>query len=124
LDVAYVCYGVEVFSGVLQVFQTYVANVSSRYCKSRYDAAHVAMGSTCHIRLLQLLGRRRASADGPRVHARGKRRGHERFLRVGCEACAERVVWAGMHGPRMSVRIKVQHRKRSMGIQAVVGATR
>jgi uncharacterized integral membrane protein len=33
----------KVFSSVLQVFQTYVANVSSGCCKSRSDGAHVVM---------------------------------------------------------------------------------
>jgi hypothetical protein len=44
------------FPGVLQVFQTYIANVSSGCCKSRASVAHVAMGSACRSHLLQLLG--------------------------------------------------------------------
>jgi hypothetical protein len=52
------------FSGVLQVFQlfrTYVVSVSC--CKSRSSIAHAVIGPTCHSRLLQLLGRRRADTD-------------------------------------------------------------
>jgi hypothetical protein len=34
----------KVFLGVLQMFQTYIASVSSDYCKSKSGVAHVAMG--------------------------------------------------------------------------------
>jgi hypothetical protein len=47
LDVACVYNGFQVFLGVLQVFQlfrTYVASVSSAYCKSRSGVTHVALG--------------------------------------------------------------------------------
>ena len=47
------------FRRILQVFQlfwTYVASISSRCCKNRYDVAHVVVGPTCRSRLLQLLG--------------------------------------------------------------------
>jgi hypothetical protein len=47
LDVACVCNGFQVFSGILQVFQlfrTYVTSVSSGYCKSRSGVKHVALG--------------------------------------------------------------------------------
>jgi hypothetical protein len=41
---------------VFRLFQTYVASVSSRCCKSRSGVAYIATGPTCHGRLLQLLG--------------------------------------------------------------------
>ena len=43
---------------VFQLFRTYVASISSRCCKSRYDVVHVAVGPTCRSCLLQLLGLR------------------------------------------------------------------
>ena len=49
LYVAYACNDFQVFLGVLQVFhlfRTHVANISSRYYKSRSDVAHIAM----HVR--------------------------------------------------------------------------
>ena len=68
----YTCF--QVFSGVLQVFQIYVANVSaiSNVCckcfiwmlQSRSGVAHVLMGPTCRIRSPLLLGRRRGSLCG------------------------------------------------------------
>jgi hypothetical protein len=64
---------------VFQLFQLYITGVSSECCKIRYDIAQIAMG----IHLPQLLGRRRAGADGPRVHARRKRRECERSPRAG-----------------------------------------
>jgi hypothetical protein len=65
----------QVFSGVSQMFQTYVVSVSSVFglmlqlclsgcCKSRSGVAHVAMGPTCCTRLLQLLGHHRGSLRG------------------------------------------------------------
>jgi uncharacterized membrane protein len=60
-----VCYGYDVFCKcfrhMLQVFyllRMYVASVSFKYCKSRYDVADVATGPVCCNRLLQLLGHR------------------------------------------------------------------
>jgi hypothetical protein len=65
----------QVFSCVLQVFQiyvckcfsfwTYVASVSSEYCKSKSGVAHVAMEPTYHNHPLQLLGRHRVSSCEP-----------------------------------------------------------
>ena len=60
---------------VIQLFRMYVANISSRCCKSRSGVAHVAMGPTSRSRLLQLLRRRRAGADGPSCMHVGSRAG-------------------------------------------------
>jgi len=38
------------------LFRTYIANVSSRYCKVDLGVAHGAVGPICSSRLLQLLG--------------------------------------------------------------------
>ena len=40
---------------VFQLFWTYVANVSSRLCKSRSCVTHVAVDPICNNRLLQPL---------------------------------------------------------------------
>jgi hypothetical protein len=58
---------------VFQLFRTYIVSVSSGCYKTRSGVVHVALGPSCCNCLLQLLGRRRS-----RVHAHGKRRGHER----------------------------------------------
>ena len=50
LNVAYICNGFQVFSGVL--FRTYVASVSSKYRKSRSDVALVAMEPSFDSHLL------------------------------------------------------------------------
>ena len=63
--ICYICFAMatHVFSlcfrcmlQVFQLFQTYVASVSPRCCKSRYGVAHVVVDPICISRLLQLLG--------------------------------------------------------------------
>jgi hypothetical protein len=62
LSVSGVCkYFIRMFQG-FQLFRMYVTIVSFGCCKRRSGIAHVAMGLTCHSRLLQLLGRRRGSS--------------------------------------------------------------
>ena len=82
LDVAYVfAMATHVFSWsfrrMLQVFQlfwTYVANVFSGYCKSRYGVTYVVERPICNSRLLQLLGVDGERAAGVRNHAGRKSR--------------------------------------------------
>ena len=45
---------------MFHLFYTYVANVSSGYCKSRFDVAHVVVEPTCRSHLLAAAGLRHA----------------------------------------------------------------
>jgi hypothetical protein len=85
LDIACVCDGFQVFSGVLQLFQTYVGSISivSDICyKSRSGVAHVAMGSPVAAACGSCWGAAERAQNVPRLHVRGKRTRHERSLCV------------------------------------------
>jgi hypothetical protein len=64
---------------VFQLFRTYVASVSSKYCKSRSGVTHVALRPIYHSPMLQLLAC---------LHARGF--GGARAAGAGNGACIDR----------------------------------
>jgi hypothetical protein len=46
----------QTYVASVQLFRSYVAKVSSSWCKSRSSVAHIVVGPICNSRLLQLLG--------------------------------------------------------------------